>query len=153
MEGTIQVQPGDRIPLIPQHVFKAFAALQATKKFSVDLDFLAASTSYARGNENNLSKPDGVYYLGPGTSPGYGVLNLGGRYQIHRRVEVFAQVNNVLDHHYYTGAQLGPTGFTAQGTYIARPLQPIDGNFPVVHATFYAPGAPIGAWGGLRVRF
>jgi outer membrane receptor protein involved in Fe transport len=153
LEGTIQIQPGDRIPLIPHHLFKAYAALQATRKFSLDLDFIAASRSYARGNENNLSQPDGVYYLGPGTSPGYGVLNLGGRYQVHRNVQVFAQVDNLLDHHYYTAAQLGPTGFTDQGTFIARPLPAIDGQFPVVHATFYAPGAPIGAWGGVRVSF
>ena len=109
--------------------------------------------SYARGNENNLSQPDGKYYLGPGTSPGYGVVNLGAHYQVHPKVQLFAQINNLLDHHYYTGAQLGPTGFTDQGTFIARPLPAMNGEFPVVHATFYAPGAPIGAWGGIRFKF
>ncbi|MEO8370802.1 MAG: TonB-dependent receptor [Candidatus Solibacter sp.] len=153
LEGTIQIRPGDRIPLIPNHIGKAFAALQATKKLSIDLDFVAASRSYARGNENNFSQPDGKYYLGPGTSPGYGVVNAGARYQVHAKVQLFVQVNNVLDHRYYTGAQLGPTGFTAQGTFIARPLPAVSGEFPLVHATFYSPGAPIGAWGGLRVRF
>ena len=44
MDGTIQIRPGDRIPLIPHHMLKAFAALQATKKLSIDLDFVAAST-------------------------------------------------------------------------------------------------------------
>jgi len=152
-DGVIQIQPGDRIPLIPQHLLKAFADFQATKKLSVDLDFVAVSTSYARGNENNLSKPDDVYYRGPGTSPGYGVVNFGGRYQLHKRVRMFAQVNNLFDHHYYTAAQLGPMGFTSQGTFLARPYPAVDGNFPIVHATFYAPGAPIGAWGGIRVSF
>jgi outer membrane receptor protein involved in Fe transport len=153
MDGVIQVQPGDRIPLIPQHMFKAFADVQATRKLSADVDFSAVSRSYARGNENNRSQPDGVYYLGPGTFPGYGVVNIGARYQLQKRVQVFAQVNNLFDHHYYTAAQLGPTGFTAQGTFIARPLPPVNGDYPLVHATFYAPGAPIGAWGGLRVTF
>ena len=153
MDGLIQIQPGDRIPLIPRHLLKLFADLQATKKLSVDLDFSAVSTSYARGNENNLSKPDGLYYLGPGTSPGYGVVNMGTRYQLQKRVQLFAQINNLLDHHYFTAAQLGPTGFTDQGTFIARPLPAVNGNFPIVHATFYAPGAPIGAWGGIRVNF
>jgi outer membrane receptor protein involved in Fe transport len=153
MEGVIRIQPGDQIPLIPHHMLKAFAALQATKNLSIDLNFVAASTSYARGNENNVSRPDGIYYLGPGTSPGYGVVNLGAHYQIHRRVQLFAQINNLLDHHYYTGAQLGPTGFTNSGTFIARPLPAVNGEFPVVHATFYAPGAPIGAWGGIRFKF
>ena len=31
--------------------------------------------SYAQGDENNLDQSDGVYYLGPGYTPGYGVLN------------------------------------------------------------------------------
>jgi outer membrane receptor protein involved in Fe transport len=153
MDGVIQIQPGDRIPLIPQHIFKVFADAQITRKISADLDFVAVSSSYARGNENNQSRPDGIYYLGPGISPGYGVVNLGARYQVHKRVQIFAQINNLLDHHCYTAAQLGPTGFTNQGTFIARPLQPVDGNYPLVRATFYAPGAPFGAWGGMRFSF
>jgi len=151
--GTIQVHPGDRIPLIPRHMLKAFAKLQANAKLSVDLELLAASSSFARGNENNLSQPDGAYYLGPGISPGYGVVNLAARYQVRRRVEVFAEVNNLLNHRYYTAAQLGPTGFTGQGAFVSQPLPAVNGEYPVVHATFYAPGAPIGAWGGLRFRF
>jgi len=153
MDGVIQIQPGDRIPLIPQHTLKAYAELQATKKLSLDLDFIAASSSYARGNENNATLPDRKYYLGPGTSPGYGVVNLGAHYEVHSRVEVFGQINNLLDHRYYTGAQLGPTGFTDAGTFIARPFPAVNGNFPIIHATFYAPGAPIGAWGGVRFKF
>ena len=39
---------------------------------AIDLDLLAVGSSFARGNENNLDQPDGIYYLGPGTSPGYG---------------------------------------------------------------------------------
>ena len=152
-DGTIQLRPGDRIPLIPQHMLKTFASFQATKKFAVDLDFMAVSTVYARGNENNSSQPDGKFYLGPGTSPGCGVVNLAAHYQVHPRLQLFVQINNLLDHRYYTGAQLGPTGFTDQGTFIARPLPPANGEFPLVHATFYAPGAPIGVWGGVRFTF
>jgi outer membrane receptor protein involved in Fe transport len=153
MDGATQIQPGDRIPLIPQHMFKAFADARITRKLSADLDFAAVSGSYARGNENNQSRPDGIYYLGPGSSPGYGVVNLGARYQLHKHLQIFAQINNLLDHHYYTAAQLGPTGFTNQGTFIARPLPPVDGNYPLVNATFYAPGAPFGIWGGMRFGF
>ena len=153
MDGVIEIQPGGRIPLIPQHTFKAFADAQITRKLSADLDFIAVSSSYARGNENNQSRPDGIYYLGPGTSPGYGVVNLGARYQLQKHLQIFAQINNLLDHHYYTAAQLGPTGFTNQGTFIARPFPAVAGNFPLVHATFYAPGAPFGIWGGMRFSF
>jgi outer membrane receptor protein involved in Fe transport len=151
--GTIQIQPGDHIPLIPQHMLKAFADARISSRLSADIDFVAVSSSFARGNENNQETPDGVYYLGPGTSPGYGVVNVGGRYQLQKHAQLFVQVNNLLNHRYYTAAQLGPTGFTAQGTFTARPFPAVDGNYPYVSAAFYAPGAPIGIWGGLRLTF
>jgi outer membrane receptor protein involved in Fe transport len=152
-DGEIQVAPGDRIPLTPRHMFKAYADVRATKKLNVDLGLTAISGSFARGNENNSHQPDGVYYLGPGRTPGYGVVNLGARYQVQPHVQLYVQINNLFDHHYYTAAQLGATGLTAQGTFLARPLPAAGGQFPLVNATFYAPGASIGAWGGIRATF
>lgn len=153
LDGNIAIQPGDRIPLIPRQMLKAYGDWQATSKLSVDLDFVAMSRSFARGNENNLDQPDGIYYLGPGSSPGYGVVNLGARYQIHARVQLFAQINNLLDHRYYTAAQLGVSPYDNGGAFIAQPFPPVNGNFPVRTTTFYAPGAPFGVFGGLRFTF
>ncbi len=153
MDGNITIQPGDHIPQIPSNILKAYVEYQPTSKISVDLDFVATGRSFARGNENNLDKPDGIYYLGPGFSPGYGVLNLGGHYQIQKHVQLFVQINNVLNHRYYTAAQLGPSPYDNAGNFIARPFPAVDGDFPIRTTTFFAPGAPIGAWGGIRVRF
>jgi outer membrane receptor protein involved in Fe transport len=153
LEGTIDIQPGDRMPLIPRHMVKAFVDYRITPKISVDLDAIAASGVYARGNENNLSQPDGTYYLGPGSTPAYGVVNLGAQYDLVRHVQLLAQINNLFDAHYYTGSQLGATGFTSAATYIARPLPAIGGEFPIRQAAFYAPGAPTTYWIGTRVRF
>ena len=84
----------------------------------------------------------------------YAVFNLGGRYQLHKRMELFAQLNNVFDRRYYTAAQLGPTGFNDQGTFVARPLPAnSDGSFSVRQATFFAPGAPRIVWGGVKIHF
>jgi outer membrane receptor protein involved in Fe transport len=152
LEGLIQIEPGAQIPLIPRHIFKAFADLQATKKFSVDFGVVAASSSFARGNENNLHQPDGLYYLGSGKSPGYAVANLGAHFELNKHLQFFAQINNLFNREYFTAAQLGPTGFTNSGTFIARALPAMNGEFPVAHATFYAPGAPRGAWGGVRIK-
>ena len=133
---------------------KAYADVQVTSKFLIDFGVVGVSSSYARGNENNQHQPDGTYYLGSGKSQGYGVANFGARYNLHRRVQVFAQVNNIFDRRYYSGAQLGPTGFTANGNYIARPFAAASsGAFPVQQATFYAPGAPRAGSLGLRFRF
>ena len=153
LEGLIEIDPGARIPLIPRHLLKVFADLQATSKISVNFEVIASSSSFARGNENNEHAPDGTYYIGPGTSPGYAVVNVAARYQINRRLELFVRINNLFDKRYFTTAQLGPTGFTAEGNFIARPFAPVDGEFPLQHATFYAPGAPLGAWGGIRITF
>ena len=153
LEGTIEIEPGDRIPLIPRQTFKAFADIQITPKLSADLDLIAASGVFARGNENNASQPDGTYYLGPGTTPAYGILNIGAHYQLSKWWQVLAQINNVFDTHYYTASQLQGTGFTSTGNYIARPLPAIGGEFPVVQAAFYAPGAPTTYWIGTRVKF
>jgi outer membrane receptor protein involved in Fe transport len=153
LDGNIQITPGDRIPLIPRHMLKAYADVRVTNKLSLDLNLIAVSSSFARGNENNLDQADGVYYLGPGRSGGYSVMNLGARYELQKHVELFGQINNLLDHRYYTAAQIGTTGFTAQGTYIARPFPAVGSDFPLVKSTFLAPGAPIGAWAGIRVSF
>jgi outer membrane receptor protein involved in Fe transport len=153
VDGNITVQPGDDIPQIPKNILKAYADYQPFSKLTIDLDFIAVGRSFARGNENNLDQPDGLYYLGSGFSPGYGVLNLGARYQLQKRVQLFVQIDNLLDHRYYTAAQLGPTPYDNSGNFIARPFPGSGDDFPIRTTTFYAPGAPIGAWGGIRVTF
>jgi outer membrane receptor protein involved in Fe transport len=153
MDGDINIQPGDQIPQMPRNIFKAYAEYQPIRKISIDLDFNAIGRSFARGNENNLHQPDGVYYLGQGFSPGYGVVNLGAHYQMMKGVQLFIQINNLLNHRYYTAAQLGPTPYDNAGNFIPRPFPAVGGNFPIRTSTFFAPGAPIGAWGGIRFRF
>ncbi len=153
LEGTIDIEPGDRMPMVPRHTMKAYADVDVTSRLALDLDLVAVSSSYARGNENNRHQPDGNYYLGAGTSPGYGIVNLGGRYRVVRWLEIIGQLNNVFDTHYYTAAQLGPSGFTSQGNFIARPLPAVNGEFPIQHTTFYTPGAPRLFWLGTRFKF
>jgi outer membrane receptor protein involved in Fe transport len=153
LEGTIQIRADDRIPLIPKHMLKAFAGVDITSKLSLDLDLVGVSSSYARGNENNLHQPDGTYYLGPGSSPGYAVLNLDAHYKVNRWLQLVARINNLFDRRYYTAAQLGPAGFTATGTFVARPFPAIGAEFPLAQTTFYAPGAPFTIAAGTRLKF
>ena len=150
---TIGISPGSRIPLVPQHMAKAWAEIGVTSRLMVNLNLVALSGSFARGNENNAHRPDGTYYLGPGVSPGYVVVNLGAHYKVNRYAELFVKVNNLLDRHYYTGAQLQATGFGPAGNFLARPLPAVNGEYPIIRSTFFAPGAPIGATAGLRIRF
>lgn len=153
LEGTIEIEPGNRIPLVPQHMFKAYADVQVMPKLSVDVDLVASSGVFARGNENNAHEPDGSRYLGPGSTAAYGIVNIGVRYDLNKWLQLIAQFNNVFDTKYYTAAQLQGTGFTSTGNFIARPFPAVAGEFPVQQATFYAPDTPATYWIGTRVRF
>jgi hypothetical protein len=68
-------------------------------------------------------------------------------------VRLFAQIDNLFDRRYYTAAQLGPSPFDNSGNFVGRPFPAVDGNFPIRTTTFLAPGAPLGAWGGLEIKF
>jgi outer membrane receptor protein involved in Fe transport len=152
--GVITIHPGNRIPLIPKQTGKLFADWQATPKLLLDLSLVAASSSYARGNENNAYQADGKYYLGPGVSPGYAVVNLQAHYDLTKRLQILGRIDNLLDRHYYTAAQLANTGFTSQAAFIARPFPAYpNGDYPLQSVTFFAPGAPRRAWAELRIRF
>jgi outer membrane receptor protein involved in Fe transport len=153
LEGTIEIEPGDRLPFIPRHMFKLYGDVKLTDRLGVNIGLVATGSSFARGNENNDHEPDGTYYLGEGAVDGYAVVNLGATFAVSEHIQVVGKVNNLFDREYATGAQLGPAGFTAAGTYIARPLPAIDGEFPVRHTTFLAPGAPLRGWVGARIRF
>ncbi len=153
VDGSISVVAGHRIPLIPRHTLKVFGEWRPTGALTFDVDVLSISSSTARGNENGEHEPDRVYYLGPGDSPAYTVMNLGARYRVASAVELFAQLNNALDRTYYTAAQLGPTGISPDGGYIAQPFPAVNGEFPVQQSTFFAPGAPRRLFAGTRVRF
>ncbi len=154
-EGTIEIEPGDRIPLVPRHLMKAFAAWDVTEQISLSLDAINIGSSYARGNENNEHQAEAPFYLGTGEIGGYTVFNLGVEYRPLSALTVFAQVNNLLDREYYTAAQLGSTGFNAQGEFVARPFAGpvVDGERPLLGSTFLAPGAPRTYWFGARFSF
>jgi outer membrane receptor protein involved in Fe transport len=158
LPGVITVEPGDRIPLIPKQTGKAYVDFQATKKLAFDLDEVVNSSSYARGNENNAYKADGVYYLGPGVSPGYAITNFRAHYDLTRRLQLALQIDNLFNHEYYTAAWLSNTALSAQGAIQSLPFPvyatgPYAGSAPAQSATFFTPGAPRRAWVELGFKF
>ncbi|MDL2358588.1 MAG: TonB-dependent receptor, partial [Pseudomonadota bacterium] len=150
-DGTIAIRPGDRIPLIPRQLLKLFADFTPSAGVVFNAGMVAVSSSLARGNENNAHQADGKYYLGPGRSAGYAVFNLGASVRLAPSWQLLAQVNNVFDTRYATAAQLGPTGFDANGHFVARPF--VGNNDAVRQSTFFAPGAPRLFWAAVRYTF
>lgn len=125
--GEIMVEPGDRIPGIPQHTAKIGAGTDITDDWSVSLETLLQSDQYYRGDEANLLD----------TVSGFAVVNLYSTYRITDWMEAFVEVNNLFDNDYETFGVLG---------------DPTD-VFPAFTGTqFVSPGAPIGAWAGLRIN-
>ncbi|HEX4231288.1 MAG TPA: TonB-dependent receptor [Bryobacteraceae bacterium] len=158
LDGTITVHPGDRIPLIPKQSGKAYAIWQATHKLMLEMNEVVTSSAYARGNENNAYTADGVYYLGPGVSPGYAITNFRAHYDLTRHFQLALQIDNLFNHQYYTAAWLSNTELTAQGAIQSLPFEPYAtgpyaGNTAAQSATFFSPGPPRRAWVELGVRF
>lgn len=132
--GDIRVRPGDRIPGIPRHLFKLRAEYSATEWFSVGANLVAASSQYARGDENNSDAN--------GPVPGYAVLNLDLRYRFAPAWELFARVDNLLDKDYETAGVLGENFFNGVGrTFDAT---------TVTDEQFRSIAPPRGVWVGIR---
>lgn len=154
VDGHLAIRPGDRMPLLPRRMLKLYADLDLGEAWSLGADAVAMGGALARGNENGQHRPDGVYYLGPGRSAGYAVLNINAAWKPTKGLKLFAQVGNLLDRAYATAAQLGPTGFDAAGNFQSRPFPAnANGDRPLRHASFYAPGAPRSVSLGLKYSF
>ena len=154
-EGEIDIERGDRIPLIPHHLFKAGLTLDPVSWLTLSADMVASAGVIARGNENGEHEPDGVYYLGEGKTDAYAVVNAGVEFRPAPQLAIYAQIFNLLDKDYATAAQLGATGFDGVGNFVARPFAApvIDGERPLLGSTFFAPGAPRSVQVGLKLAF
>ena len=132
--GNIQVQPGDRLPGIPQNQLKAGIDWHPTDKWTIGAVLTYFSDQYLKGDESNQNAP----------LSGYAVLNLHGSYKVTDHVEFFANISNLTDAKYATFGQYGdPTGVGAPGV----PTSGIG-----VDNRFLAPGAPLAVFGGVRVK-
>ncbi len=94
------------------------------------------SDQYVHGNENNLHNENGKV-------DGYTVVNLTTRYRVSNRWEIFARINNLFDEDYSTAGILAENSFDASGNFITDPNNWED-------ETFFAPGAPLAAWVGVK---
>jgi iron complex outermembrane recepter protein len=135
--GAIQVEPGDRIPSLPRQVLKLRLGYELTKQLSIGVNVLASDGVYARGDENNQDVN--------GKLPSYTLVNLDAHYRPLANLEIFVRVNNVFDRRYYDFGTLGQNFFTGPN----HTFGPAAGFGPVSEQ-FRGPGAPLGAWIGLR---
>lgn len=123
----VQVKPGDRIPGIPLNNIKFGGDVEVLKNLWLGGDVVAVTSSVLGGDAGNTQAP----------VPGYAILNLQVRYAPFKFLEFWGRVDNVTNADYATAGALNWNAFA----------DPIDVQ------RFVAPGAPIGGWLGVKVRF
>lgn len=130
-DGAIAVAPGDRLPGIPRHGFKAGARQDLTDAWDLAVEAVVASSRFFVGDEGNDQA----------VLEGYGVINLRSSWRAAGGVELFARLENLLDARYAT------SGVLAELEVHLREVP--DAADP----RFVGPGPPRAAFGGLRLRF
>ena len=130
-EGTIEVEPGDRLPGIPQHSMKAGVGVAITSTWDVAVETILTSSRVFVGDEgNDQAEVDG-----------YGLLNLRTSYQATDHAVLFLRVDNLLDTEYETFGVLAE---------IEIELDEAPG---ATDPRFVSPGAPRSAFAGVRFTF
>lgn len=174
----IRIDPGARLPGVPEHNYNGSLTFNATPAFKVSLRVIAHSSSYVRGNENNLHQPVGtdqeigLYYCtigaGCGTEGfmqrwvrrgrpfteegrqrGFAIFDLSASYVVSPRLLLFAQVNNLFDKQYFTAGRLGVNPFSPG---VNGAIGPSGWNYNSAewqNSTYVGPGAPRGIWLGV----
>lgn len=88
------VQPGNFIPGIPQWVFKSRFSYPVTAQTRIGLGIQAQSSTFARGDDNNLDVN--------GQVAGFTTVKLDVQHSVDKRFSLYAGVNNLFDVKYAT---------------------------------------------------
>jgi iron complex outermembrane recepter protein len=126
--GRIFVAPGNHIPAVPDHRFKAGADYKITGAWKLGADINVVGSQYLVGDQSNQNPK----------VPAYWAVNLHSSYQVTKNVEVFGLVRNLFNQRYYTF-----------GTFFQTD------SFPYLNLTdprTFIPSAPFAAYAGLRAR-
>jgi outer membrane receptor protein involved in Fe transport len=128
VDGEIEVESGDRLPLIPEHLLKAGVRFAVSDALTFGADVLSSSGAHFRGDEGNLLEE----------LDGYSVVNLRAELRLGERTSLFASIDNLLDEEYETFGMFGEAD-DVLGDEFDEPF-------------FVGPGAPRAAWIGVRVE-
>ncbi|WP_283807277.1 TonB-dependent receptor [Bradyrhizobium sp. UFLA03-84] len=133
----VNVTPGDHIPGIPAHRFKAGVDYNVTDAWKVGADLNVVGSQWLIHDDTNQSPK----------VPAYSVVNLHTSYQVTKNIEVFGLINNVFNQHYYlSGAFYQTGGFVSAGGGANLMAQLSDPRA-------FVPGMPLAAYAGIRAKF
>ena len=129
--GELSVERGDRIPGIPEHIFKLGGDYRLIESISAGLELVYNSNQVMRGDESNDLD----------TVDSFTLVNLRASYAASAQFLIFARVTNLFDQEYENFGLLGEDpSEVVPGLTDTRPV-------------FLGAGAPRGGWIGFRYRF
>lgn len=120
-----QVKAGDRLPLVPPHRVNGGVELMLWQQFRLGVDAIWVDAQRLRGDEANTGSRLDPYF----------VANMQLSYQ-YKNVELFVRFENLFDENY-----------ESYGAFFENALDETGLE------RFLGPGAPFGAFGGIRARF
>ncbi len=132
--GNIFVHPGDHIPTIPAHRFKAGVDYEMTDAWKIGADAVLASGQYFFGDESNQNPK----------LPGYSVFNLRTSYEISHGVTFYGLINNLFDRKYAT-----------YGAFYNTNIADVSGNAStnLTNPAMITPAQPLSVYGGIKLKF
>jgi outer membrane receptor protein involved in Fe transport len=135
--ACIAVRPGDQLPGIPPHRFKAGMDYWVTDKWKIGGDIIGVSSQYFFGDEAN-QQPQ---------LDGYWRVDLHTSYQITPRIQLFALANNVFDKEYGVFG----TFFNLEGGNEGAEADPELGEDFFTNPRTITPAPPAVIYGGAKI--
>ncbi|MDO9384931.1 MAG: TonB-dependent receptor [Hyphomicrobiaceae bacterium] len=133
------VSPGDRLPGIPRHKFKAGFNYYITSKWAFGSDMIAASDQVFFGDEGNDND----------RLAGFAKFNLHTSYQLTDNIQIYGLVDNVFDTRYGLFGTYYDNE-SAEGANLSYQDDLFEDD--ASHRT-KVPAPPVTAYGGVKVRF
>ncbi len=130
----VSVVPGDNLPGIPKHKFKAGFDYWLTHEWKFGADLIASSSQVFFGDFGNQNKP----------LAGYAKVNLHTSYDINDHVQIYGLVDNLFDKKFGTFGNyfnLDSGNAAAQGAITFTDPRTV------------VPGAPQAFYAGMRIKF
>lgn len=124
---ALGVKRGDRIPGLPEHIYKASLAVDLWKRWTIGIDAQYSGDQFFRGDEANITDPLGGYWL-------FGVRTA---LKINDHIALFGKVDNIFDRKYKTFGVYGEADEVLGDSFD-------DGRF-------VGPGMPRAGWIGIRL--
>lgn len=122
----VSVKPGDRIPSIPEHIYKASVGVDLWQRLTLGIDGIYSGNKFFRGDEANMTRP----------ITGYWLFNARAEYKLSKQFALFGKLDNIFDNHYHSFGVYGQANEILPGFNDGR---------------FLSPGSPRAGWIGVRL--